>query len=109
MNETKSKVRLEETGAYDEWYATITDKMTRYRIEARLARARQGNFGDCVHIGNGVYELRLDFGPGWRIYISQERPAFWWLLCGGNKKTQSDDVILAKAVKKQMEESHERS
>lgn len=63
---------------------------------ARLARVRQGNLGDCKSVGEGVSELRVDYGPGYRVYFGQKGRTLVVLLCGGDKRTQDRDIPLAK-------------
>lgn len=64
-------------------------------VRARLNRIRLGNFGDCKFVGGGVEELRIDFGPGYRIYYGREGSLVAVLLCGGSKRTQARDVLRA--------------
>jgi putative addiction module killer protein len=66
------------------------------RVLARLARVRQGNPGDCKPVGEGVSELRVDYGPGYRVYFGQKGRTLVVLLCGGDKRTQDRDIRLAK-------------
>ncbi len=66
-------------------------------IKARLDRIELGNSGDCRHVGDGVNELRIDFGPGYRVYFGQEGDMIVLLLCGGAKRTQRSDIARAKA------------
>lgn len=66
------------------------------RILARLTRVRQGNLGDCKTVGEGVSELRVDYGPGYRVYLGQQGRTLVVLLCGGDKRTQDRDIRLAK-------------
>ncbi len=66
------------------------------RILARLARVRQGNLGDCRTVGDGVSELRVDYGPGYRVYFGQKGQTLVVLLCGGDKQSQVRDIRLAK-------------
>ena len=70
--------------------------MGRKRILARLARLAQGNLGDCAPVGEGVSELRLFFGPGYRVYFGEQGNDLVVLLCGGDKDTQAQDIALAK-------------
>jgi len=81
---------------FDEWLDDLSDNKTVARILARLARVRQGNLGDCKSVGEGVNELRLDYGPGYRIYFGQKGPTLIVLLCGGDKRAQERDIRLAK-------------
>ena len=75
-----------------EWLESLKDKNTRYRTKERLDRVSLGNLGDHKFISNGVYELRLAFGSGYRIYYGSEDSAVILLLCGGDKSTQKKDV-----------------
>ena len=79
-----------------EWFTSLPDEPTRARIRARLARVRLGNYGDHKSIGDGVYELRLCFGPGYRIYYAETGRIIVLLLCGGDKSTQKSDIQKAK-------------
>lgn len=81
---------------FEDWLDDLHDKKAMARIFARLARVRQGNLGDWKPVGEGVSELRLDYGPGYRIYFGQDRRTLVVLLCGGDKRTQDRDIQLAK-------------
>ena len=74
----------------------LNDKRAVARVLARLARFRQDNLGDCKSVGEGVSELRVDYGPGYRIYLGQKGHTLVVLLCGGDKRTQARDIRLAK-------------
>jgi putative addiction module killer protein len=82
---------------FSEWLDSLKDRRARYVIKARLDRIELGNFGDCRHVGDGVNELRIDFGPGYRVYFGQEGDVIVLLLCGGAKRTQRSDIAGAKA------------
>lgn len=75
-----------------EWLLSINDKQTRARIEARFFRLATGNFGDCKPLRDGVWELRIDWGPGYRVYYAQVSNAIVVLLCGGDKRKQDTDI-----------------
>jgi putative addiction module killer protein len=79
-----------------DWRNALRDVRGRAKIRARLDRVRLGNLGDCVSVGDGVEELRVDFGPGYRVYVGQFRSEVVLLLCGGDKSTQAKDVQEAK-------------
>ncbi len=81
---------------FTEWFASIRDQRIRARIQNRLVKLERGNFGDCHSVGNGVFELRLHFGPGYRIYFSEIDNVIVLLLCGGDKSSQSRDIERAK-------------
>ncbi len=81
---------------FEEWYDSVKDRQARTLIRARLAQLEAGNLGDCRSVGEGVSELRIHFGPGYRIYFGQEGANLILLLCGGGKQTQFRDIPLAK-------------
>jgi putative addiction module killer protein len=78
-----------------EWLADLSDIRARARINARLARLALGNFGDCKGVGAGVSELRIDYGPGYRVYFGRVGKTVVLLLCGGDKRRQSADIARA--------------
>ena len=79
------------------WLNSLNDRSARARIRVRLNRVRLGNFGDCRPVGKGVNELRVDYGPGYRVYYGRSKTAIVILLCGGSKRSQSKDIPLAQA------------
>lgn len=81
---------IDENGnkPYASWLASISDKKTRARIILRVDRMCLGNFGDTKPVGDGVYELRLSFGPGYRVYYAREEKVVYLLLCGGDKSSK---------------------
>ena len=79
------------------WLQGLNDRQARARIEARLARVAVGNLGDVEPVGAGVLELRIDWGPGYRVYFSRLGNVIVLLLCGGDKRTQQRDIKRAKA------------
>lgn len=81
---------------FTEWYKKIKDLMARARIENRLEQLRLGNYGDCKSVGGHIFELRLFFGPGYRIYLAKDGNAIVVLLCGGDKSSQESDIKKAK-------------
>ena len=78
------------------WLASLKDKKTQAIIDARLTRVRLGNFGDCKSLKDGVFELRIDFGSGYRVYFAKDGKSFVLLLLGGDKRTQAKDIETAK-------------
>lgn len=78
------------------WFAALKDRAGQMRIDARLARLRSGNLGDVKAVGGGVSELRIDYGPGYRVYIAMVGDTLVVLLCGGDKRTQAADIKQAK-------------
>ncbi len=99
MNELQIEILeyVNEDGknVFHEWLRSLKDKTARARIRVRLNRIRMGNFGDCKSVGSGVSELRVDYGPGYRIYFGRDGNKTVILLFGGSKKTQSKDIKLA--------------
>jgi len=82
---------------FHNWLNSLKDRFARARIRVRLNRVRLGNFGDCKPVGKGVSELRVDYGPGYRLYYGKLETAIVILLCGGSKKSQRKDIQLAQA------------
>jgi putative addiction module killer protein len=80
------------TEIFDGWFSSLKDKAGAMRIQARIDRAEDGNFGDCAPVGEGVSEMRIHFGPGYRVYFVQRGLEVVILLAGGDKSTQSKDI-----------------
>lgn len=81
---------------FRDWLESIRDISTRDRILKRLDRLRFGNYGDHKSVGEGVWEVRLDFGPGYRVYYAQQSDRIIILLSGGDKSSQSRDILRAR-------------
>jgi len=81
---------------FSEWLTTLRDVKARAKIRVRLDRVGLGNFGDCHGVGEGVLELRIDYGPGYRVYFAQEGMTIVLLLCAGDKSTQAKDIVTAR-------------
>ena len=77
---------------FDGWLCELRDKRARARIEARILRLSRGNPGDVKPVGSGVSELRIDYGPGYRVYFTKRDRLVILLLCGGDKRTQDADI-----------------
>ena len=90
---------LSENGhsPFDDWLEGLRDLRARARVEIRLDRVRLGNLGDHASLGNSVFELRIFYGPGYRVYYGLERGNVVLLLLGGTKSTQKRDIKIAKA------------
>lgn len=86
---------------FTEWLYGLRDIIGRKRILARVSRLQQGNYGDCEPVGEGVSELRMFFGPGYRVYFGEHRDNIVVVLCGGDKGSQSKDIQQAKAYWKE--------
>ena len=80
---------------YENWLADLQDVVGRAKIRVRVDRAVSGNLGDHRSVGTGIIELKIDFGPGYRVYMGQQGQEIIVLLCGGNKSTQGKDIIKA--------------
>ena len=85
----------EGTDIIGDWLDSLIDHQAVARIAARLIRLELGNFGDCKALSNGVWELRVDWGPGYRIYYAQAGTELIVLLCGGDKRKQQNDIARA--------------
>ena len=92
-----------ETHNFAQWIAGLRDREARAKIVGRIRRAAGGNFGDHRSVKGGVYEMRVDYGPGYRVYYFQRGEALVILLCGGDKRTQDADVAFAKRLKIEIE------
>jgi putative addiction module killer protein len=95
-------ITVVRTDKFVDWYERLRDPIARQRISIRIDRLAFGNPGDIKSIGDGVSELRIPYGPGYRLYCTWRNDALVLLLCGGNKSTQRRDIEEAKALKKAM-------
>lgn len=87
--------QVETTEVFDAWLDSIKDAMARKRLALRLRKAELGNLGDVKPVGEGVWEMREFFGPGWRMYYIQEGAVLIVMLGGGDKSSQSGDIAAA--------------
>ena len=90
------------TVVFDRWLSKLKDLRGRARIIERIRSAERGNFGDCNLLGDGVSEMRIHFGPGYRVYFCRKVEAVIILLLGGTKGTQRRDLVRAKALAKKL-------
>ncbi len=97
LQELRIYQRQDGTQPFTVWLAELTDRQASARIRVRLARLSLGNFGDCKALDGGVSELRVDWGPGYRVYFARIGAAILLLLCAGDKTTQSQDIERAKS------------
>ena len=88
-------IEVRQTEVYAEWFARLRDRQARARIDARIRRLSLGNPGDVKPVGEGISELRIDYGPGYRVYFVQRGKALVILLAGGDKRTQDRDIKTA--------------
>ena len=91
-----------QTEEVDRWLSRLKDRKGRSIIDARIAAAETGNFGDCWPVGEGVSEMRIHFGPGYRVYFTQQGSVIYVLLCGGTKATHRKDIARAKEMAKDL-------
>lgn len=95
-------VEVRQTEEFQNWFGQLRDLRAADRIVARIRRLTLGNLGDVKPVGEGVSELRIDYGPGYRLYFIQRGSEFILLLCGGDKNTQSKDIERAKKLAKEV-------
>ena len=91
-------IEVRQTDVFANWLRRLADDKTRFRIVARIRRLSLGNFGDIKPVGDGVSELRIDYGPGYRVYLRQRGNVLVLLLIGGTKKRQGADIVRAKKL-----------
>lgn len=89
---------LVQSPAFSNWLNDLSDAVGKAKIIKRIFQARNGNFGDCGPVGEGVSEMRIDFGPGYRIYFMRTGMKIYLLICGGDKSSQKRDIVLAKRL-----------
>jgi putative addiction module killer protein len=96
-------IEIRQTAIFMRWFANLRDIRARARITARIRRVSLGQFGDVKSLGGGISELRIDYGPGYRIYIAHRGAALVLLLTGGDKSRQSADIQQARDIAKAWE------
>jgi putative addiction module killer protein len=94
--EIKNYLTPDGSNPFDDWFDSLRDRKAKAKIRARLDRLEEGNLGDYKSVGEGVCELRIDYGSGYRIYFGQEGLKIIIILCGGDKSTQTQDISKAK-------------
>lgn len=95
---------VKRTEEFNAWLLNIKDGMTHRRLLARLRKATLGNLGDVKPVGEGVFEMREHFGPGWRMYYIQRGKVLIVMLGGGEKSTQAADIAKARRLAKMIED-----
>ena len=98
-------VEIRRTDAYDRWFRRIRDRNAREVINVRIRRLREGRAGDARSVGEGVSELRVHYGPGYRIYFTRRGRRLVILLAGGDKDSQSRDIETARRLARDMRRS----
>ncbi|GAK43537.1 protein of unknown function DUF891 [Tepidicaulis marinus] len=91
-------IEIRQTDEFANWFKRLKDRQARARLQARIDRMALGGFGDCKPVGNGVSEMRVHYGPGYRVYFIQRGKTLVVLLAGGSKRTQSKDILLAQRL-----------
>ena len=95
---------VRKTAAFSDWMAGLGDHVGRAKIAARIDRLALGNPGDVKPVGEGVSELRIHYGPGYRVYFARRGETLIVLLCGGDKSTQAKDIKTAKMLAANLED-----
>lgn len=98
MRYIATMLEVRQTVAYAEWFSGLRDRTAKTRIDIRIRRLALGNPGDVKPVGEGVSELRVNYGPGYRVYFVQKGNMYVVLLAGGDKATQDRDIHEAKAL-----------
>jgi putative addiction module killer protein len=97
-------MQIRRTEQFTRWLMDLKDRQGRARILTRIDRLEEGNPGNWRSVGGGVIELKIDFGPGYRVYYVQHGTRLIVLLCGGDKSTQARDIEVAKSLAAQLED-----
>jgi putative addiction module killer protein len=96
-------IEIRTTIAFSKWFNSLKDRRAKARIQARIDRVEMGHFGDVAPVGNGISELRIFYGPGYRVYFVQKGSVVVILLSGGDKSSQQADIAKAKEIAVQLE------
>ena len=91
-------IEVRQTPEYEKWFASLKDRTVRVRVDIRIRRLSLGNFGTVEPVGEGISELKIDHGPGYRVYYFQHCGHYVLLLVGGDKSTQARDVKKSKEL-----------
>ncbi|KIF62328.1 MULTISPECIES: type II toxin-antitoxin system RelE/ParE family toxin [Pseudomonas] len=94
------------SSTFSSWLVKLADSRARMRIQVRIDRMAEGNFGDVKAIGEGISEARIDYGPGYRVYFMQQGRQLVILLCGGDKSSQSRDIKQARLIAESWQEQN---
>jgi len=89
------EIEVRQTDVFAAWFEDLRDREARARISVRIRRLSLGNPGDVKPVGKGVLEMRIDYGPGYRVYFTRRGNALVILLCGGDKRSQNRDITQA--------------
>ncbi|MFZ2397226.1 MAG: type II toxin-antitoxin system RelE/ParE family toxin [Smithella sp.] len=103
MEYTKAMIEIRQTEYFIKWFEKLKDRKARARIAIRIRRVSLGNLGDAKPVGDGISELRIDYGPGYRVYFTQRNDQLIILIAGGDKTTQVSDIQKAKKLALEIE------
>jgi putative addiction module killer protein len=95
-------IKVRQTEEFSRWLHRLKDDNAAARILVRIRRAELGSLGDCRSVGGGVMEMRVDYGPGYRVYFARQGDSIVVLLCGGDKRTQQRDIKRARELMEQL-------
>lgn len=95
-------IQIKSTTIFREWLDALKDLRARSKIQTRIKRLQFGNFGDVKSVGDGISELRITEGKGYRVYLKNQNGVIVILLCGGDKSTQDNDIKKAKALAQEL-------
>ncbi len=95
-------MKLKRSDVFDKWFRGLRDQRAVSKVADRLSRVEDGNFGDHKSVGDGVSELRISYGPGYRIYYTIRGEVVVFLLVGGDKTSQDEDIKRAKAMAREV-------
>ena len=93
---------IQTTATFDTWFASLKDRQAAIRVQVRIDRAERSSLGDVKPVGEGVSEMRIDYGPGYRVYFIQRGLELVILLAGGDKSTQAKDITAAQDLARQL-------
>ena len=93
---------IKTTSVFDKWFENLRDRQIKVKVRGRIERAALGNFGDYKSVGGGVSEMRINYGPGYRLYYTKRGEEIILLLVGGNKGTQQADIAKAHEILKEL-------
>ena len=102
MDYNSSSRQIFKSATFDEWFSKLRDRQAKARIAARIDRLAMGNPGDVRPVGSGVSEMRIDYGPGYRVYFVQRGSIVVVVLCAGDKRTQDADIKAAQRLAAQL-------
>lgn len=95
-------IEVRQSATFRKWFGGLRDLKARVRIAQRIERAEAGNFGDVSAVGDGVSEMRVHYGPGYRLYFARQGSKIVILLCGGDKGSQHRDIQAARAMAREL-------